>query len=371
MEIKISRFRETLELLMPAVARKTTVKSLGYVLLKEGQAIATDLETMVIAPMPEADITTLIPIKDMGKVLQYVQGAERLTLKSTKKKLTLSWSNGSASFPVEDPETFPAIPEFNPVAEETLNSDILIAGLEALRSYAATETERPVLAGITLLLGDPIRVAAGNGYQMADKELALTFPMEFATILPLSSVSVLHHLWKKVPRTPTPSDSLVPILTSKKMVTVAHDGEKGLRFQFPKSATAIVKLVSGSPPDWLKLIPKGKPVLKVQLYAPELELAINRVKDIAQSGLGRVRMDFKDSQAIISAKGEDLDTESSISTINAEGVPNRFAVNISYIANYIKGKEGIVSISWTGENSPVAFQSLNSPRVLIMPMKYD
>jgi len=371
MEIKISKFREALELLNPAVARKPTLKSLGCVLLKDGQAIATDLETMVIAPMPEADITTLIPIKDIVKVLQYVPGSEQLTMKSTKKKLTVSWSDGSASFPVEDPETFPDVPEFNPVAEETLNSDILIPGLEALKSYAATEEKRPVLAGITLILGDPIRVAAGDGYQMADKELALTFPMEFTTILPLSSVSVLHHLWKKVPRIPPPSDALVPILTAKKMVTVAHDGERGLRFQFPQSATAIVKLVSGSPPDWLKLIPTGKPALKVTVYAPELELALNRVKNIAQSGLGRVRIDFKDSQAIISAKGEDLDAESSISTINAEGVPNRFAISISYILNYIKDKEGIVDISWNGETSPIAFQSLGSPRVLIMPMKYD
>lgn len=371
MEIKISRFRETMELLNPAVARKPTVKSLGSVLLKDGQAVATDLETMVIAPMPEADITTLIPVKDIDKVLQYVPGTEKLTMKGTKKKLTMSWSNGSASFPVEDSETFPAVPEFNPVAEETLNSDILIPGLEALKSYAATETTRPVLAGVTLLLGDPIKVAAGDGYRMADEEFDMKFPMEFINVLPLSSVSVLHHLWKKVPRTPPPADSLIPIVTAKKMVKLGHDGEKGLRFQFAQSITAIVKLVQGDPPDWLKLIPKGEPAMKAQVYAPELELAINRVKNIAKEDNGRVRLDFTDDQATVSAKDEGIDAESIISTINAEGVPNRFAVSISYILNYLKDKEGIVSISWTGENSPIAFKSLGKPRVLIMPMKYD
>lgn len=371
MEIRISRFRETMDLLSPAIARKPTLKSLGYVLLKEGQAVATDLETMVIAPMPEADITTLIPVKDIGKVFQYVPGTEKVTVKSTKKKLAMSWSDGSASFPVEDPETFPAVPEFNPVAEETLNSDIFIPGLEALKSYAATETTRPVLAGVTLLLGDPIRAAAGDGYQMADEEFDMKFPMEFTNILPLSSVSVLHHLWKKVPRTPPPADSIVPIVTAKKMVTLGHDGEKGLRFQFAQGITAIVKLVQGDPPDWLKLIPTGEPVLKVQVYAPDLELAINRVKNIAKEDNGRVKIDFKDDQATISAKDEGIDAESTISTINAEGVPNRFAVSISYILNYLKGKEGIVSVSWTSENSPIAFKSLGKPRVLIMPMKYD
>lgn len=368
MEIKISRFREVMDLLNPAIARKPTVKSLGYVLLKDGQAVATDLETMVIVPLPQADITTLIPVKDIINVLQYVPGTELLTMKSTEKKLTVSWSDGNASFPVEDPGTFPAVPEFNPVAEETLNGDILIPGLEALVSYAATEESRPVLAGITLILGDPIKVAAGDGYRMADKELPLTFPMEFTTILPLSSVSVLQHLWKKVPRTPPPSDSLVPILTAKKMISVAHDGERGLRFQFSQGITAIVKLVEGNPPEWLKLVPKGKPTLKAQVYAPELERAVNRVKGIAKEGKGMVRMEFKDNQVVVSAESGDLDAESTISTINAEGTPNRLAVNFSYILNYLKGKEGIISISWTGEKSPVTFQSLGKPRVLIMPM---
>ena len=371
MEIQIYKLRESLELLKPAVARKPTIKSLGYVMLKDGQAVATDLETMVIVPMPEADITALMPIKDVAKVLQYVPGTERLNVKATKKKLSMSWSDGSASFPIEDPETFPEIPEFNPVAEETLSSDILIPGLVALQSYAATETSRPILSGVTLILGDPIRIAAGDGYRMADKELPLTFPMEFTTILPSSSVSVLSHLWKKVPRTPPSSDALVPILTAKKMVTVAHDGEKGLRFQFSKNATAIVKLIAGDPPDWLKLIPTGEPILKVHAYAPDLELALNRVKSIAYVGSDRVRMDFKENEALISAKGEDLDVESSIETLNAEGVPNRFAINVSYLLNYLKDKDGIVSIAWAGGNSPITFQSANNPRVLIMPMKYE
>jgi DNA polymerase III sliding clamp (beta) subunit (PCNA family) len=371
MDIRVSKFRETIELLNPVVPKKPSVKSLAYILLKDGQAVATDLESMVIAPMPEADIEALIPVKDIIQMIQYVPGTEMLTLKVTKKKLKVSWSDGSSSFPLEDTEKFPAVPEFTPVAEESLNGDILIPAMESLSGYVATEGSRAVLTGVTLILGKHVRVAAGDGYRMADKQLDLTFPMEFINVLPISAVSLLQHLWKKVPRTPPPSDSLVPILTAKKMVSVGHDGEKAIRFQFSQGISAIVKFIQGDPPEWLKLVPTGDPILKVQMFAPDLELAINRVKNVAKEGAGRIRIDFKDDQAVVSAKEGDLDAESSISTINAEGVPNRLAIHLPYIMGYIKGKEGIVTISWTGETTPIIFQSLGKPRVLIMPMKYD
>ncbi|GAH39404.1 unnamed protein product, partial [marine sediment metagenome] len=52
MDIQVARFRQTLELLKPAVARNSKIKSLGSVLLKDGKAIATNLETMVITAVP-------------------------------------------------------------------------------------------------------------------------------------------------------------------------------------------------------------------------------------------------------------------------------------------------------------------------------
>ncbi len=112
MEIQVARFREVLDLLQPAVARKSQIKSLECVLLKEGQAVASDLETMVTVAVPEADLTSLVPFKDVLKVLKFTPGGEMLNIKAKKGKLSLSWSDGSASFDVEKPDTFPDVPEF-------------------------------------------------------------------------------------------------------------------------------------------------------------------------------------------------------------------------------------------------------------------
>ncbi len=371
MELYVSKFRDIMYLLKPAVPGKPSLEVLKCILLKDGKAVATDMDTMVVMPLPEVDIEALVPFKKVMDVLQYVAGTEKLKFKSSKGSLSLKWSSGSANFPTKDPDTFPAVPEFAAAAETDLNGDNLIPGLASLRKYAAKESDRAVLNGITLMLGEKIKAVAGDGFRMADTELDGSFPEERTLVMPLESIPVLEHLWKKSPRAALSTDALIPALTAKKMVNISVDGEKGIQFRFARGLTAIVKLIQGNPPDFLKLIPKDEPVLKASFYAPELEVAINRVKSMASEGAGMVRMDFKDSQATIWAGDGDLRAESSISTLNAEGVPNKLAINAKYILDYLNGKEGLMTLSWTGQSAPIAFHSHNHPRVLIMPMKYE
>ena len=368
MDIQVARFREVLDLLKPAVACKPAIKSLGYVMLKEGQAIATDLETMVTHSMPEADLTTLLPIANVLKVLEFTPGGEMLNIKAKRGKLTLSWADGSTTFPVEDYENFPAVPEFKAEVEESLDTDVLIPAMVMVLPYAATDATRPVLQAVTLMLGDPVEVAAGDGFRMADHVLTLAYPKNITAVIPSHSVSVLDHLWKKTPRTPPPAEDLIPVIMAKKHADVAYDGKQGLRFRFDKHTSAIIKLVSGNPPDWLKLIPKDDPILRVQVLAADLELAVRKIMGVAKEGKGMARLAFKDGKAVVSAEADGQEVETSFKTYACEGEPNEMGLNVSYLLSYLSGKEGIVTISWTGKTSPVAFHSRNDPRVLIMPM---
>ena len=371
MDIQVARFRELLELLKPAVARKSSIKSLESVLLKDGKAIATNLETMVVIEVPEVDLTSLVPFKDVVKVLQYTPGRELLQVKSKSGKLSLSWPGGSATFPAEDPGTFPDVPEFVPETEESLDMDTFIPALISVLPYVATGADRPVLTGITLILGNPIEVAAGDGYRMADKVLPLSFPKNAVTILPSSSVTVLKHLWEKTPRTPPPAETLIPVLMAKKHAMVGYDGKEGLRIQFENNTAAIIKLISGNPPDWLKLVPKEEPILQVHVLAEDLEVAVRRVRGVAQDANGLIRFDFKDDTATLSAKSDGQKVETSFKTVESSGTPNKFALNVAYLLDYLSGKQGIVTISWTGKLAPVALRSQRDPRVLIMPMALE
>ena len=208
---------------------------------------------------------------------------------------------------------------------------------------------------------------------MAHKVPPLKFPLEKVVIVPASSVGVLGLLWSKTPRTPpTGGDSLIPIITAKKQVMVACDKDAaGLRFTFGQSATAFVKLIQGSPPAWIQLLPKGEARYTGSVMGMELELAVRRAHRLAKAGAGIIRMVFNDQTAVISAKQDDQNVESSVSVMAAKGIPSRVALNAKYLLDYLKGKEGIVTITVTEEKSPVEFRYQKEPTVLIMPMKIN
>jgi len=369
MEIQVARLRETLGILKPAVPRKTTLEVLKNVLVKEGQVVATDLESLVIIAMPEADESFLLPYADVLKMLQYVPGHEYLKMHVKLGKLTLSWSEGSATYPTQDPEEFPSIPDFEVKAEATIDGDTFIEALHSALPYAATSNDRPVLSGVTVLFGEPIEVSAGDGYRMAHIVLPLQFPGEHTTVIPSGAVSTLKHVMDKTQRTPPQGDTLVPILVAKRHIGVALDGERGLKVVFGPTASVVVKLVEGSPPAWLKLIPKEEPVLTAQLFAREFETAVRRVSNVAAQNNGIVRLQFSNGIAIVSAKADGQEVTANITVLDMKGEPNRLAMDVSYLTEYLSNKDSIVSMSWTGGTAPVAFQHSKSPKVLIMPMQ--
>ena len=371
MDIQVARFREVLELLKPVIPRKTTLPALTYVLLKDGKAVGTDMETMVIVQVPEADIDCLFPYADVVKMLQYVQGLENLHIEPKDGKVTMSWSDGKSTFGTRDVEEFPNVPEFVPKVEADIDIDTLIPAMYEAMGFAATEDSRPVLHAVSLILGDEVAVAAGDGYRMAHKTLPLSFPQESILVVPLGSVKALKLLWDKTPRTPPASDFLIPAIMAKKRASLALDGETGLRFIFGDSTTAIVKLLDGSPPDWLKLMPKKEPVLKASVMGSQLELAVRRVLSVARMGKNIVRLAFNDDAVTVSAKHDDQEVESTVKVLASQGAPNRMGIGAGFLLDYLKGKEGIVTLSWESQGSPILFNHQKNPTVLIMPMVVD
>ncbi len=372
MEIQVAKLREALGILKPAVPRKPTLDILKNVLVKEGKVVATDLDSMVVINLPEAaDESFVFPYDDVLQMLQYVPGHDYLKMDAKRGKLTLSWSEGSATYPTKSPEEFPPIPDFEVKAEAAVDSDTLIPALVSVLPYVATGGNQPVLNGVTVVFGEPIEISAGDGYRLAHIVLPLLFPGEFITIIPRVSVSTLTHVWEKTPRTPSQADALMPIILAKRQIQVALDGKGHMRMVFGSVASVIIKLVEGQPPAWLKLIPKEEPVLKAIIFAREFETAVRRVSKVASQNNGIVRLQFNDSAVRVSAKADGQEVTATITALDITGTPNRFALNVRDLTSYLKDKSGIVSMSWTGNNAPVAFEHSNSPKVLIMPMAAD
>ena len=369
MEIKVSKLKEVMDLMKPVVPKKPTVKSVACLSLGNGKAVATDLETMVIANLPEAKEPMLLPYSSIAEMLKYVPGNDTLKVEQKGKIVYLSWDGGNASYPTDDPMDFPILPEMPARAEGLVDGDILIAAMLAALPYVATDTTRPVLSGVTLVLGNPIEVAAGDGFRMSHQVLGLSFPLEEKIIVPAHGVAILEHVFAKTPRTPpSTADSLIKVVTAKRQLQMAVIGDNKVRLDFGPAASGVINLIVGKPPEWLALIPKGEPVLQSQLFAPQMEAAVKRVRTVAKGSSGIVRMEFADGKLKVSAKGEEQEISATIDTLNTQGEPGRTALNQKYLLDYVSGKQGIVIFSKYTEGGPVVFQYQNSPRVLIMPM---
>ncbi len=370
MDIKVSTFRDALGLLKPVVLRKPTLEVLRSILLKDGRAVATDMDTMVIVPVPGADIACLIPYEDAAKALDYVNGQDNLHIELKDGNVVMSWSDGSIQLASKNIEDFPIVPELVPTAVAEMDVDALIGGMNEVLSYASKEDDRPVLSGVTLVLGEHVAVAAGDGFRMAHKPLPLAFPKEEIIIVPRSSVNVLGLLWAKTPRTPpVGAASLIPVIMAKKRATVAIDGQNHLQVKFGNSAIALIKLIAGTPPDWLKLVPTQEPELVASVMAAQLDVAVRRVSSIAKEGNNVVRLVFNDGTATISAKVGGQHAEGKVKVLIGKGTTGRVGLNAKYLLNYLKGKEGFVTMTITQEGAPVSFKHQQHPSVLIMPMK--
>ncbi|MBI2851422.1 MAG: hypothetical protein HYX80_10385 [Chloroflexi bacterium] len=368
LEIQVNKLRELMTLMKPVIPRKSTLKVTGYIRVGDGKAVATDLETMVIYDLPQATEPMLLPYTSLADTLKYIPG-NTLKIEAQGRKLSLAWDGGTAVYPTEDVEDFPVLPELETRAEGLIDGDALVSAMQAALPYTATDSQRPVLSGVTLVLGSPIEVAAGDGFTMSHQVLGLTFPLEEKVIVPARSVSVLGHVFDKTPRTPpSTADSLISVITAKRQIHMALIGENKLKVDFGESASVVINLIQGNPPEWLQLIPKGQPTLQSHLFAPQFEAAVKRVRDIAKDGSGIVRMAFADGKLTVSAVGEEQEIRATLDVISTQGEPGRTAINYAYLLRYLTGKQGIITLSQYDKTGPLAFEYQNSPRVLIMPM---
>jgi len=365
MQMRVEMLRETLGLLKPVVPRKPTVPVLQNVLLSNGKAVATDLETMVILNLPEADGECLIPHRQALELLRYVPENELVAIEARGNSLELAWDGGSASYDAAQVKDYPPVPELKAAAEASLDGDSLVAALSSMVSYCATGDDRPVLAGVALFLGERIEVAAGDGFRMAYQQLPMTFPAEEKVVVPRGTITALAHLWDNIPPAPPMVGSLIEQITARRELQLAL-GDRRLKIAFGQ-VTIIAQLIKGTPPNFAQLIP-AKVSQEVRFFAPDLERAVRRLKDVARDGSGIVRLTWTETSLTAAAKSEERGEVRAELPAQTEGGPGRIALNVSYLLDYLKGREGVVTMGLRGAQDPVIFRHGSSPLVLIMPM---
>ncbi len=375
MKVRVDKLRKALIILEPVVPKKKpTIPITAMVRLHDGMVTGTNLETAVSVNLPEAIEDCMLPYKKALELLKYVPGNDTLTIEPVNKLVKLSWGDGVATYPSDDPKDFPGVTAFETVSEAPVNGDILIPAMVEMAKYAATETSRPVLNAVNLLLGNTIDVAGADGFRLAFKSLPLRFPTEENINITLDAVSILEHLWKHAPsRVPLKND-LISQITSARLLNLAivqfKEGtkSKSLFAQFG-DVKLISQLVEGNFPNYKQLVPDTTGAKSVQVFAEDLRLAVKRIERIAKDSSSIVRFSWADTFMVVAAHSEeDGDVEARIK-VQPGAVPSRVAISVKYISEYLKGRSGLVTMTTTGDGKgPVVFEHGNSPKVCIMPM---
>jgi DNA polymerase III sliding clamp (beta) subunit (PCNA family) len=220
------------------------------------------------------------------------------------------------------------------------------------------------------MLGKTVEVVGGDGFRLSVQTLnGVSYPSEEQLIIRGESVGIINHVFNKTPRTPPANgQSVAQIVTAKRNLRLSLLGSSKLRLDFGTSASVVANLIDGKIPKYAQLVPSGEPILKSEIFAPQFDAAVKRVKVVAKDGSGIVRLEFADGQLTVSAKHEDDEVGSTIDVINTQGEPSSIAFNQKYLLEYLKGKEGIITFTRYTEQGPVTFEYGKTPKVLIIPM---
>ena len=376
MEIQVSRLRNALLLLEPIVPRKVGKKGassmpiLTNVLLQDGRAYATDLEVGATIDLPEVKGQALLPFKAVWELLRLVPGNSVLTIEAQKRSLSLSWPGGQSAYTVLSAADYPAIPQFAPLLTQRIQGNILVSALSSVVGFCAADNDkRPVLNGVSLFLGEKPMVAGADGFWLGYKKLPIAMPESNGMktmVIPSRSVEILEHLWKRGPR-PQPQNggNLVELVASKGNLEIEAN-KTYMKARFGEVAL-YTRLIDGTPPDFMQLVPVDL-TNTLQIYAADLEMAVQRVKKTAKDGSDIVRMTWADGKMTVSAKAAE---ESSVETdipVQTQNGPGKIAVDIAHLLKYIKGREGLITMQTKDHNKPLVLRHGTSPTVVLMPM---
>ena len=369
LEVGVAALRDVLDLVGPAVPRKTALPVVQHVRLGDGQVVATDLDVAVAVALPQAEGHVLLPPREALEVLRYAPG--HLTARITGENGAVSIAVGGmeSNFKVPDPDDFPPVPFTGPDQMEhqgVLEGDALVRAMTAVLPAAATESERPVLNGVCLTLGDKVQVVAADGYILSWEGVPGRLPGEGNLLLPARVVRLLAHLWKRA-ASPDLSAASNPaqVALAKRLIRLEWEKEK-LQMRFGRVAL-LCKLTQGNFPDFNQLIPTEH-MASVTVDAGDMLRALQQVKSRAKEGAGIVRFKWEGDSLQVSARAEEVG-DITVPLRAQSNDPGKTAMNVTYLLEYFKGKEGSVTMTLAGtEGAPITFTHRGTPHTLLMPM---
>lgn len=233
-----------------AVATRSPLPVLGNVLLATedgGIKLAAMNQQLAISVWIGASIETDGSITVPARLLtdfisQLPEGKVAMDLDSDTDTLTVSSGRFQAKMRGIDASEFPPIPEASAEHELKLPTDLWTEIIDQVAVAAATDDNRPVLAGISLILDkDFVELAAADGYRLATRRVAAQTGLKDRTqlIVPRSAMIELSHILADDPGEVT--------------LGIAHNASSVLFST--KDVSLVSQIIDGNFPAYEQLIP--------------------------------------------------------------------------------------------------------------------
>lgn len=373
MEIQVGTLREALNLIKPVILRKPTLEVVKNVLLDEGRVIGSDLTQMVAVDLPEADRRCLLPHSQVLDLLSNVPGSKTITVEQKEKKVKLDWGIGEAEFDVQYVDEYPDMPKFNATVEGSVDGDALIKALVSVVPFCSNEDSRVALTGVAMhIKEDEVVVVGADGFRLGYLKLPIVLPAQETVIIPVPSIKTLQSLWKVSAGVPTGGDTLISHIIGKRLLYLSlNSGYLSTRFG---KILMVSKLIEGSPPDYATVLPKEEDMsLTVRFYSTDLDRALQGAKQVSRDNGNIIRLEWDENTLTVAARCQETGQIKAKVPIETEGGGGRIGMNIAYLLNYLKDKDGFVTMKAQNESSPLQFSYGQTPIVVMMPMfvKWD
>ena len=289
-----------LQAISRVISSKNTLPILDNFLfeLKNDQLVATasDLESTLITTVPlessVGDGVIAFPAKILTDTLkEFPEQPLTFDIDLTSLAVKITSENGVFSIVGQNGEDFPKLPEKgdNNLVDITVDSDVLLTGVNKTLFATADDELRPVMNGIFVELGNnDLTFVASDAHKLVRyKRLDGRSDVESSFILPKKPASLLRNI---LPKEENP-------------VKVEFDDKNA--FFTLSNYKLICRLVEGNYPSYNSVIPKNNPnVLTIDRV--ELYNTLKRVSVFSNPASNLIKFELQVSELVVSAQDIDF-----------------------------------------------------------------
>lgn len=347
----------------PIAGRNSQLPVLQHVYLQVAENVlhltTTDLEVgihTVIGGKMEEEGGCTIPARSFLEYVGQLPKTNPITLESKKGGLVVSTEGFRAQFPIGESDDFPLLPETERDNAITLDASRFSEGIARTVFSAAREETRPEIRSVYIQgEGSELRLAATDGFRLAEDTMTLDGEATFTFLLPLSS-----------------AQEVVRLFSDQDTIQIAVH-ENHVLF-FGSGIELSSRLVDGKYPDYRQIIPQAWKT-HITVERDRLIRALKTLVVFLPRDSRRVQLDIMPgaSQIIARVAGSEAGEGDVRLGCAGEGNDVGVLVNIQYVLEglqHITAEECVVELN--GAADPIVIkpsEKSNHYSYIVMPIQ--